>query len=336
MVGIILSLVVTLISFRPINSELSQIQKLSKTSIKPQPCQPSTFTFILDQKNGETCLSYGDNNRDDSSKSSSSRRKSRQSKSKSSSSSRKHDKREKRSLKLKAVSRKIDEVTKMTNKYVDEVNRLILKNEDIDVRVKQLYLQLLHEIVEKRDVELDVTKLQNDWLNKANTVVILEKDFHKLKAEHERVLRIYVQQASSIDSLTNKFKELERETNYLKKKCLGDDGEIPYEAKIDRQRAPIKMASPIKKGQSQSQKSNTSSASRRDTSRAKKPQSPTTVSKNTNNRRKVTQKSQISAPIAPNLKIFTPEPVAKIPNLTKVNNMKLQQLLPVRLLMNGE
>ena len=132
-----------------------------------QPCQPTTLTFILDQKSGETCLSYGNSNNnsgdqsDTNSGSSKSRRKSR-SKSKSSSSADRKSKRERRSLKLKAVSKKIDEVTKMTNRYVDEVNRLILKNEDIDERVKQLYFQLLHEIVEKRDVDLDLSKLQND------------------------------------------------------------------------------------------------------------------------------------------------------------------------------
>lgn len=159
----------------------------------------------------------------------------------------------------------------MTNKYVNEVNRLVLKNQEIDESVKQLYFQLLHEIVEKRDCDLDISKLQNEilgsWLdfslknfpkflgfynqvqnssvalNKTNNLLVLEKDFHQLKAEHERVLRIYVQQASSIDSLNSKLNDMIRTTEYLKSKIMSQDEQIPFSFDPNFK----KIASPISK-----------------------------------------------------------------------------------------
>ena len=79
----------------------------------------------------------------------------------------------------------------------------------MDDRVTQVYLQLLHEIVEKRDVDLDLKKLESQLFNKTSQFLELEKNFYKLQAQHERLLRITIQQAENLDRLQKAVKNLE-------------------------------------------------------------------------------------------------------------------------------
>ena len=62
-----------------------------------------------------------------------------------------------------------------------KVNILQQESRNMDSRVSQLYTQLLHEIINKRDNSLEMRELQNKLLN--HTV-----DYHKLKVRTGTIL----------------------------------------------------------------------------------------------------------------------------------------------------
>merc|ERR1712048_1069827 len=111
-----------------------------------------------------------------------------------------------RSAGIREVTKRVEQIASATETYTKHVNQLAQQNKNMDDRVTQVYLQLLHEIVEKRDVDLDLKKLESQLFNKTSQFLELKKNFYKLQAQHERLLRITIQQAENLDRVQKTVK----------------------------------------------------------------------------------------------------------------------------------
>ena len=86
--------------------------------------------------------------------------------------------------------------------------------------------------MEKRDVDLDLKKLESQLYNKTSQFLELEKNFYKLQAQHERLLRITIQQAENLDRVQQSVKIIQNDRHSSSEK---DDS--PVSNKIATQEA---------------------------------------------------------------------------------------------------
>ena len=81
---------------------------------------------------------------------------------------------------------------------------------------------------------MDLKKLESQLFNKTSQFLELEKNFYKLQAQHERLLRITIQQAENLDRVQKSVKIIQNDRHSSSENSMVDS---PVSNKIATQEA---------------------------------------------------------------------------------------------------
>jgi len=92
--------------------------------------------------------------------------------------------------------------TDANQKRIEEsISNLEAESQNMNSRVQQLYMQLLHEIVKKKDIELDSKTVDKKLLNQTVHLYELEVTLWEMKEQYNKLLRHSAMQQRKVDSM---------------------------------------------------------------------------------------------------------------------------------------
>jgi len=97
----------------------------------------------------------------------------------------------------------------------DSITRLEEDNQNMNSRVQQLYMQLLHEIVKKKDETLETQSLEKKLLNQTVHLYELEVTLWEMKEQYNKLLRHSSMQSRVIDGLQKTMQHIIKKVGSL-------------------------------------------------------------------------------------------------------------------------
>jgi len=115
--------------------------------------------------------------------------------------------------------------TDANQKRIEEsISNLEAENQNMNSRVQQLYMQLLHEIVKKKDIELDSKTVEKKLLNQTVHLYELEVTLWEMKEQYNKLLRHSSMQQRKIDSMQKTMEQIVTNLGALSKVVDRIDG----------------------------------------------------------------------------------------------------------------
>ncbi|XP_067825847.1 angiopoietin-related protein 2b [Heptranchias perlo] len=111
-------------------------------------------------------------------------------------------------LKQKRQIENLQQLVEVDGGVVNEVKLLRKESRNMNSRVTQLYMQLLHEIIRKRDNALEVSQLENKILNQTAEMMQLSNRYRDLEHKYQHL-------ASLANNQTNLIAQLEARCQFL-------------------------------------------------------------------------------------------------------------------------
>ncbi|XP_072908740.1 angiopoietin-related protein 2b [Hemitrygon akajei] len=90
-------------------------------------------------------------------------------------------------LKQKRQIENLQQLVEVDGGVVNEVKLLRKESRNMNSRVTQLYMQLLHEIIRKRDNALEVSQLENKILNQTAEMMLLSNRYRDLEHKYQHL-----------------------------------------------------------------------------------------------------------------------------------------------------
>lgn len=90
-------------------------------------------------------------------------------------------------LKQKRQIETLQQLVEVDGGIVNEVKLLRKESRNMNSRVTQLYMQLLHEIIRKRDNALELSQLENRILNQTNEMLLLSTKYKDLEHKYQHL-----------------------------------------------------------------------------------------------------------------------------------------------------
>ncbi|XP_007910281.1 angiopoietin-related protein 2 [Callorhinchus milii] len=104
-------------------------------------------------------------------------------------------------LKQKRQIEILQQLVEVDGGVVNEVKLLRKESRNMNSRVTQLYMQLLHEIIRKRDNALEVSQLENRILNQTSEMMRLSNRYKDLEHKYQHLVSLANNQSSLIARL---------------------------------------------------------------------------------------------------------------------------------------
>ncbi|XP_029025728.1 angiopoietin-related protein 2-like isoform X2 [Betta splendens] len=111
---------------------------------------------------------------------------------------------------LQKQRRQIDalhQLVEVDGGVINEVKLLRKESRNMNSRVTQLYMQLLHEIIRKRDNALEVSQLETRVLNHTNEMARLAVRYHDLEHKYQRLSELAGNQSALLLQLEERCKQ---------------------------------------------------------------------------------------------------------------------------------
>lgn len=104
-------------------------------------------------------------------------------------------------LKQKRQIETLQQLVEVDGGIVNEVKLLRKESRNMNSRVTQLYMQLLHEIIRKRDNALELSQLENKILNQTADMLLLANKYKDLEHKYQHLVTIANNQSIIIAQL---------------------------------------------------------------------------------------------------------------------------------------
>uniref|UniRef100_A0A669QBT7 Angiopoietin like 2 n=1 Tax=Phasianus colchicus TaxID=9054 RepID=A0A669QBT7_PHACC len=104
-------------------------------------------------------------------------------------------------LKQKRQIETLQQLVEVDGGIVNEVKLLRKESRNMNSRVTQLYMQLLHEIIRKRDNALELSQLENKILNQTADMLQLANKYKDLEYKYQHLMSIANNQSIIINQL---------------------------------------------------------------------------------------------------------------------------------------
>lgn len=104
-------------------------------------------------------------------------------------------------LKQKRQIETLQQLVEVDGGIVNEVKLLRKESRNMNSRVTQLYMQLLHEIIRKRDNALELSQLENKILNQTADMLQLANKYKDLEHKYQHLMSIANNQTTIIAQL---------------------------------------------------------------------------------------------------------------------------------------
>lgn len=111
---------------------------------------------------------------------------------------------------LQKQGRQIDmlqQLVEVDGGVINEVKLLRKESRNMNSRVTQLYMQLLHEIIRKRDNALELSQLETRVLNHTNEMARLAAQYRDLEHKYQRLSELAGNQSSLLVQLEERCKQ---------------------------------------------------------------------------------------------------------------------------------